>query len=284
MGLASVKEMLKHATDHQYGIPAMNVFHYESVKWAIMAAEAENMPLIIQFFPGYTVHVSMKVIAECTRDLASGVKVPIGLHLDHARDFETAIEGIQAGFTSIMIDGSRMPFDDNAALTATVKRVARVYDVDVEAELGRVGSGSNPDDFANPNNYTDPLEVQRFVELTNTDSLAIAIGNGHGYYVQAPVLDFERISSIRKLTDVPLVMHGGSGIPDDQIQESVRRGISKFNVATEYGAALYDAMKPVVDRCDSHYGVLHAMEPAAVDYVRAKIRLFNPNGYKRYGV
>lgn len=281
MSLASVKEMLKHATDHQYGIPAMNVFNYESIKWAIMAAEEENMPLIIQFYPGYTVHISMKAIAECVKDLAQNSRVPIGLHLDHARDFETAIEGIKAGFTSVMIDGSRLPFDENAALTAAVKRVASVYGVDVEAELGRVGSGSNLDDFANPNSYTDPLEVQRFVELTNADSLAIAIGNGHGHYVQAPVLDFERISAIRRLTDIPLVMHGGSGIPDQQMQESVRRGISKFNVATEYGTALYDAMKLVVDRADSHYGVLHSMEEGAIAYVRSKIKLFNPNGYKR---
>ena len=281
MSLASVKEMLHDATKNQYGIAAMNVFNYESVRWAIMAAEAENMPLIIQFYPGYTVHISMKVIAECVKDLARDVKVPIGLHLDHARDFETAIEGIKAGFTSVMIDGSRTPFENNVAVSAAVKRVARVCGVDVEAELGRVGSGSNLDDFANPNSYTDPHEVQRFIELTDADSLAIAIGNGHGHYVQAPVLDFERISAIRKLTDVPLVMHGGSGIPDDQIQESVRRGISKFNVATEYGTALYDAMKPVVDGCDSHYGVLHTMEENAIAYVRSKIQLFNPSGYKR---
>ena len=259
----------------------MNVFNYESVKWAIMAAEEENMPLIIQFFPGYTVHVSMKVIAECVKDLARGVKVPIGIHLDHARDFSTAIEGIKAGFTSVMIDGSHLPFDENASLTAAVKRVADVFGVDVEAELGHVGSGSKLDDFANPNRYTVPEEVHRFVEMTRADSLAIAVGNGHGHYIQAPVLDFQRISAIRKLTDVPLVMHGGSGIPDDQIQESVRRGISKFNVATEYGTALYGAMKPVMDKCDSHYGVLHSMEANAVAYVRSKIKLLNPNEYKR---
>lgn len=276
MSLASVKEMLQHATKHQYGIPAMNVFNYESIKWAIQAAEEEQKPIIIQFYPGYTVHISMNVIAQCVIDLAQKATVPIGLHLDHARDFDTAVEGIKAGFRSVMIDGSQYPFEENVALTAAVARVARVFGVDVEAELGHVGSGGKVDDFTNPNHFTDPHEVQRFIEQTRADTLAISIGNGHGNYVQTPVLDFERISTIRRLTSIPLVMHGGTGIPMNQMQEAVRRGMSKFNIATEYGIALYRSMTPIVDKCDSYYGVLHSLEEGAVNYIRSKIRLLNP--------
>lgn len=155
-----------------------------------------------------------------------------------------------------------------------------MFGVDVEAELGHVGSGSKLDDFTNPNNYTDPKEVKRFVELTDVDSLAIAVGNGHGHYLTAPVLDFERISAIKAETDIPLVMHGGSDIPDEQIRESVIRGMSKFNIATEYGCAMYKAQEPVVAQQDSHFGVLHAMEEKVLEYLTAKFELLNPNGYR----
>jgi len=280
MSIASVKEILHHAAVNSYGVPAINVFNYESVRWAVMAAEEEGMPVIIQFYPGYTVHISMRVIAETVKDLAHNAKIPVGLHLDHARDFETAMAGIAAGFSSVMIDGSLLPFDDNVRLTAAVKRVANVFGVDVEAELGHVGSGSKLEDYTNPNNYTDPAEVKRFVELTGADSLAISIGNGHGRYIKAPTLDFDRISEIKAQTDVPLVMHGGSDIPDDQIRESVVKGISKFNIATEYGRSLYEAQRAVVEGQDSFFGVLHAMETRAIEFVRFKIRLLNPNEYR----
>lgn len=281
MSLTSVKDILRHAAANGYCVPAFNVFNYESIRWAIMAAEEENLPVIIAFYPGYTVHISMKVIAETVKDLARHASVPVGLHLDHAKDFGTAMAGIEAGFQSVMIDGSALPFEENAALTAAVVRVATAFGVDVEAELGQVGSGSKLEDFANPNKYTTPADVRRFVGMTGIDSLAIAVGNGHGHYVQAPVLDFDRIVAIRDQTDIPLVMHGGSGIPDDQIRESVARGISKFNIATELSCRLYDAMQPVVAKQDSFYGVLHAAEPGAVAYCRSKMQLLNPKGYRR---
>lgn len=282
MGLTSVKKILHHATANAYGVAAFNIFNYESIKWVIQAAEEENMPVIIQFYPGYTIHVSMKVIADSVKDLARGVSIPVGLHLDHARDFETAMAGITAGFTSVMIDGSKLPFDENVHLTADVKRVARAFDIDVEAELGFVGSGSKLEDFDNPNNHTNPDDVKHFVEMTGVDSLAISIGNGHGAYVKTPVLDFDRITAIKAQTDIPLVMHGGSDIPDEQIRESVLRGMSKFNIATEYSRALDTALKEVYDGQNGYFGVLRAMEEKAKAYVAAKIKLLNPNGCKGY--
>ena len=279
MSLTSVKEILNHASKNEYAVPAFNIFNYESALWAVKGAERTGMPVIIQFFPGYTVHVSLRVIAETVKDLARSAKVPVGLHLDHARDFDTAMAGIAAGFPSVMIDGSALPFEENAALTAQVRRVARNFGVDVEAELGHVGQGSRVEDYKNPNNYTDPAEVKRFVEITEVDSLAVAVGNGHGHYVTAPTLDFERITAIKGQTAIPLVMHGGSDIPADQIRESVLRGMSKFNIATEYSCAMYKSQCAVVQQADSHYGVLHAMEEGVLDYVVKKIHLLNPRGY-----
>ena len=282
MGLSGVKEILRDAAKNKYGVASFNVFNFESIKWAVLAAEKEGMPVIIQFYPGFTVHISLKAVAEITIDLANNAKVPVGLHLDHARDLETAVAGIKAGFRSVMIDASTFPFAENARITAEVKRVAKVFDADVEGELGHVGSGSVIDDYTNPNNFTDPSEVKRFVELTETDSLAVSIGNGHGRYVKAPTLDFERISAIRAETDVPLVMHGGSDIPDDQIREAVNRGMGKFNIATEYARAMFDAQKAAIEsnKDGSFFGVLRAMEEASVSLVINKIRLLNPNGYK----
>ena len=282
MGLESVKEILGHSVKHRYGVAAFNVYNYESVLWAVSAAESEGMPVIIQFYPGYTVHISLKAVAEIVKDIASRAAVPVGLHLDHARDYETALEGIKAGFGSVMIDGSLLPFDGNVRLTADVARAAKAFGVDVEAELGHVGSGGKVEDFTNPHNYTDPTEVKRFLELTGADSLAVSIGNGHGHYVQSPVRDFERINAIRAETDAPLVLHGGSEIPDAQIVEAVVRGMNKFNIATEYGCALYGAMKEAVGRSEqgkgSFFGVLNSMKADAEAYVRAKIKLLNPGG------
>lgn len=280
MALTSVKEILQHASNQKYAVPAFNIFNYESAMWAVKAAENESMPVIIQFFPGYTIHISLRVVADMVKDLARNATVPVGLHLDHARDFDTAIAGIAAGFPSVMIDGSALPFDENVAVTAQVKRVAKTFGVDVEAELGRVGSGSKLEDFTNPNKYTDPEAVKRFVELTDVDSLAIAVGNGHGHYLQSPVLDFERISAIKAKTEIPLVMHGGSDIPDEQIRESVLRGMSKFNIATEYGCAMYTAEMAIAEAQDSHFGVLHSMKEKVLEYLQAKIRLLNPTDYK----
>lgn len=149
MAIVSVKEILEHAWGHKYGVPAINVFNYETVKWAIEAAEEERLPIIIQFYPGFAEHIALKYVADFAVDMAKKARVPVAVHLDHSPSYEIAVGGIRDGFPSVMVDGSVLPYEENVELTRAVVRVAEVFGVDVEAELGHVGSGSSLDDIVN---------------------------------------------------------------------------------------------------------------------------------------
>lgn len=282
MALISVKEILEHAWGHKYGVPAINVFNYETVKWAIEAAERERLPIIIQFYPGYAEHIAVKYVADFAVDMAKKVGVPVAVHLDHSPSFAIAAGGIRDGFPSVMVDGSALPYEENRDLTRAVVRVAEVFGVDVEAELGHVGSGSRLDDIVNPENYTSVEDAVDFTESTGCGSLAIAVGNAHGVYVREPRLDFDRIRAIRRAVKVPLVLHGCSDIPDAQLTESVNLGLSKFNIATEYDRAFYTAVAARADKTQEKGSFFRLQEEAGEDmkaFVAGKLRLLNPNGY-----
>ena len=243
MSLVKVKDLLAHAQEHGYGVPAINVFDYNSIKFAAMAAEEAKMPLIIQYFPGFDVHAPLIDIRNIAVAFARRATVPIAVHLDHSKNFEIAVSGLGARFPSVMVDGSALPYEENVALTLEVARCAHAMGVDVEAELGHVGVGMNLEDMTNTDHFTDPDQAVDFVKRTGADSLAIAVGNAHGNYIRTPELDFDRICKLREVLDIPLVMHGGSDIPDDQLARAVRCGMSKFNIATEYQRAFYNNMK-----------------------------------------
>ena len=192
MSLAKVKDLLIHAQEHGYGIPAINVFDYNSIKFAAMAAEEAKMPLIIQYFPGFDVHAPLVDIRNIAVAFARRASVPIAVHLDHSRSFEIAVSGLGAGFPSVMVDGSALPYEENVSLTAEVTRCAHAMGVDVEAELGHVGVGMNLEDMTNTDHFTNPDQAVDFVSRTGVDSLAIAVGNAHGNYIRTPELDFDR--------------------------------------------------------------------------------------------
>jgi len=282
MSSIRVRELLEHATKHKYGVPAINVFHYESVKWAIEAAESEKLPIIIQVYPGFRDHIDLKYIADFAKDMAAKATVPVAVHLDHSNTFEVAVAGIRDGFPSIMLDGSSLPFEENVRLTSDVIRVAKVFDIDVEAELGHVGSGSKLEDIVDSSNYTSISQAVEFVERTGCDSLAVAVGNAHGVYIKEPKLDFERMNEIRCSLSIPLVLHGCSDIPNDQIQKSVNLGFSKFNIATEYDRAIYQAICNNVNP-EENRGSFFRLQSMASEEIKAfvvrKLRLLNPNNY-----
>jgi ketose-bisphosphate aldolase len=278
MPLIKIKTILNHAQENGYGVPAINTFNYETVAWAVKAAERENVPVIVQLYPGYDFFVPPKFIAHMAVTLAKEASVPVAVHLDHSTSYEIAVKGIKAGFPSVMVDGSALAYEDNVALTAAVARVCRVFDTDLEAELGRVGIGSRVEDMVNTDKFTDPEQAADFVARTGCDLLAVAVGNAHGPYVQTPALDFGRIKAIRKALTIPLVLHGCSDIPDDQIQETVRLGISKYNIATEYFRAYYNAITALAPGMTDAFGLVTKSEEAAVDFVRGKLRLLNPKG------
>jgi ketose-bisphosphate aldolase len=282
MALVKVNELLKHATSNRYGIAAINVFQYESVKWAIQAAEIERTPIIIQLYPGFGKHISCNYVSYIAKDMAQKAFVPVGIHLDHSHSFEIAVTGIRDGFPSVMVDSSALPFEDNVQVTSDVVRVARIFGVDVEAELGHVGSGSKLEDIVDSSRYTSVEQAVDFVAKTGCDSLAVAVGNAHGVYIKEPKLDMERIKALRKAVGIPLVLHGCSDIPGDQLEESVNLGMSKFNIATEYDRAMYQSFRNKIDideKNGSFFKLISQSEESIIDFVRGKIRLLNPNHY-----
>lgn len=282
MPLVKVNELLTHATENRYGVAAINTINYETVRCAVMAAEAERVPVIVQFYPGLDRYIPVSHIAFMAKDLARKASVPVAVHLDHSATYEIAVGGIRDGFPSVMVDGSSCPYEENVELTRRVVETASVFGVDVEAELGHVGVGKNLEDMTNKDLFTDPEQAVDFVERTGCGSLAIAVGNAHGDYAQKPNLDFDRIRQIRRKVSIPLVLHGCSGIPDDQMQEAVNLGLSKFNIATEYFAATYDAFDNVIEKTGHNrngMAMFFGVQEGMVEFVRGKIRLLNPNKF-----
>ncbi len=281
MPLAKVKDILAHATENHYGVAAVNVFNYETVKWIAEAAGQEKIPVIIQLYPGFDSYIALEHIAAIAKDFAIKSPVPVAVHLDHSATYEIAVSGMKAGFPSVMVDGSALSYSDNLSVTSAVARTAAVFGIDVEAELGHVGSGARLEDITDSGKYTNVSQAKEFVEKTGCGSLAVAVGNAHGEYVQTPNLDFDRIAALHKAVPVPLVLHGCSDIPHEQLQESVRLGMSKFNIATEYFRACYGSIAKVIE--DGQKGDMPGMmaeaAQSAIDFVRSKMRLLNPNGF-----
>ena len=177
MSRVKVKDILQHATEHHYGVAAVNTVNVETARYIIQAAEREQVPVIVQFYPGFHNYMSLKHLAFAACDMADRASVPVGVHLDHSAGYDIAVGGIRDGFPSIMVDGSSLPFEENIRLTREVVNVARVFDIDVEAELGHVGNGGNLDDIVNSDYYTNVEQAVTFVQETGCDSLAIAVGN-----------------------------------------------------------------------------------------------------------
>ncbi len=282
MALVKVNELLKDATEHHYGVPAINTFNFETIKYIVAGAEQEHMPVIVQYYPGFKDYIPLALVSAIARHYAERASVPVAVHLDHSAGYDIAVGGIRDGFPSVMVDGSSLSYEENVALTRAVAEVGKVFDVDIEAELGHVGDGSNADDFIGSDMYTDPDQAAEFVERTGCGSLAIAVGNAHGPYVKTPNLDMQRIKDVRAAVEVPLVMHGCSDIPDEQLQETVNLGMSKYNIATEYFRAMYRSLEKNIDSQvydGNGFGLFNEIGADMTAFVASKIRLLNPNGY-----
>lgn len=229
MSLVSTKDMLLAAQQGKYAIGAFNAENMEMAQAIIAAAEKMRAPVIVQTTPGTLKYAAPKVFAGFVSRLARDVSVPVALHLDHGSSYELSETCAREGYTSLMIDGSLLPIEANIALTRRV--VAMACGLPVEAELGTVG-GKEDDHSAKPQ-YTDPIQAERFVSDTGIFSFAPAIGTSHGVYKAAPMLDLDRLSDIHSRVSVPLVLHGTSGVPDDQVRACIDRGVCKVNYATE---------------------------------------------------
>ena len=252
MPLVTSKNMLLDAREGGYAVGAFNVENMEMVKAVIAAAEELHAPVMLQTPPSTIKYGTLETYAALVAAEAKRATVPVCLHLDHGNSYELAMAAMEAGYTSVMIDGSGESFEDNIAVTKRVVEVAKAKGIPVEAELGKVG-GKEDDLEAEADTNTDPQEAKEFAERTGVDSLAIAIGTAHGFYAGTPVLDKERVSDIRALIDTPLVLHGASGLSEEDVKECVARGMCKVNFATELRAAYTDAVKKLLSEKPDTY-------------------------------
>ena len=245
MPLVTSKKMLLDAQKGGYAVGAFNVENMEMVKAVIAAAEELNAPVMLQTTPSTVKYGSLETYAAIVAAEAKKATVPV-CHLDHGNSYELAMAAIEAGYSSVMIDGSHESLENNIAITKKVVEDAEKKEIPVEAELGKVG-GKEDDLEAEADMNTDPIEAKQFVDRTRVSSLAIAIGTAHGFYAGTPVLDKERVSEIKALVSVPLVLHGASGLSNEEIKECVNRGMCKVNFATELRVAYTDAVKRLLE-------------------------------------
>ncbi len=246
MPLVTSEKMLADAQKGGYAVGAFNVENMEMVKAVIAAAEELHAPVMLQTTPSTIKYGTLETYFAIVAAEAKKAAVPVCLHLDHGSSFELAVQALKAGYTSVMIDGSHEDLEGNIAVSKKVADVAKACKIPVEAELGKVG-GKEDDLEAEADTNTDPMEAKEFVERTGVTSLAVAIGTAHGFYKGTPVLDKERVSEIRKVVSIPLVLHGASGLSDEEVRECVRRGICKVNFATELRAAYTAAGKKLIE-------------------------------------
>ena len=246
MPLVTSEKMLADAQKGGYAVGAFNVENMEMVKAVIAAAEELHAPVMLQTTPSTIKYGTLETYYAIVAAEAKKAAVPVCLHLDHGSSFELAVQVLKAGYTSVMIDGSHEDLEGNIAVSKRVADVAKACGIPVEAELGKVG-GKEDDLEAEADTNTDPMEAKEFVERTGVTSLAVAIGTAHGFYKGTPVLDKERVSEIRKVVSIPLVLHGASGLSDDEVLDCVRRGICKVNFATELRAAYTAAGKKLIE-------------------------------------
>ena len=276
--VVSMKEMLAAAKDGQYAVGAFNMNSFQWVEAILEAAEEEQSPVIVASSDRLVDDLGgFKTIASMVNRIVEekNITVPVSLHLDHGKSVERCKEAIDAGYTSVMIDGSHLPIDENIKMTKEVTDYARLHGVSVEAEVGTVGG--NEDGMIGGIQYADPGECLRMVKETGIDALAAALGSVHGPYQGEPKLGFAEMKEIAALTNVPLVLHGGSGIPDYQIRKAIELGHAKINVNTECMQAWAKAVRHVLDHDKGLYDVRAILSPgkeAVKQTVKQKMREF----------
>ncbi len=242
--MISSKEILIKARDNNYAVAAFNIHNLETLKAVIKAAADMRAPLILQTTPGTVKHAGLKYLVAMADAASRETGLPIALHLDHSEDLDLLKECVDGGYTSVMYDGSKLPFEQNIAGTKEAVEYAHARGVQVEAELGRLGGREENIDVTDYEaSLTDPASATEFIEKTGIDSLAVAIGTAHGLYKGMPKLDYERLKEIKRKVDVPLVLHGASDVPDEMIEKAVSCGINKINIATDLKIAFANALR-----------------------------------------
>ena len=246
MPLVTTKQLLLDAQAGGYAIGAFNVENMEMVQAVVGAAEELKSPVILQTTPSTVKYADLEYFYANVKTAAKKATVPVVIHLDHGNSFDLAMQALRTGYTSIMIDGSHDSFEENIAVSKAVVDACHPSGVAVEDELGKVGGKEDDLDGGDNNPYTNPQEAVIFVERTGIDSLAVAIGTAHGVYQGIPKVDVERLSKIKEVVSIPLVLHGTSGVPDETVKECIKRGICKVNYATDLRIAFSKGVNEVL--------------------------------------
>jgi len=286
--LVSMKEMLTDARQNHYALPAFDISNYDMMKAVLEACEEERSPALLMALSVDLQGRDMNLIASMIRSAADYFQIPVCLHLDHATDFALIQRAVDAGFSSVMYDGSVLDFENNAQNTAEITRYAHARGITVEAELGHVGNASvgsiseTGTDTDPGESLTLPEEVAKFVEITDVDALAVAIGTAHGVYQKTPALRIDRLDEITAVCDRPLVLHGGSGTPDDQMQNAIRHGITKINIYSDVVGAMNKGLKDRLNAMDNPstwpYLVFADARQQMKEVVKDKLRTFGSAG------
>lgn len=276
--LQNFNKMLQDAYENHYAVGSFNCYNYETMKGAILAAKALNQPVIIAFGAKYLANMSLKDAYATAKQLSDEHGVTACLHLDHCPNIDTVYQAIQAGFTSVMYDGSKLPFEENAKNTAKVCQVAHACGVSVEAELGNMAATETShegDHKTDKEIYTDAQDAKRFVDISGCDALAVSVGTVHGLYKGEPNIRIDILQEINKALGIPLVLHGGSGIPEETILECIQNGISKINVNTEISIHTVKKIQDMVqgDKLP-HLAVIAEKQVEAVEEIVTKYMNF----------
>ena len=281
--LMNMKELLAVADKNGFAVPAFNIGSESILKGVVESANEKNAPVILAIHPTELEFLGDSFIKTCIEE-AHNSRVPMVIHLDHGGKFEEILRAIRCGFTSVMIDASHMSYEDNIAITKKVVEVAHPSNVSVEAELGTIGTtGDSYEGGTSDIIYTDPAQAKDFIEKTGIDSLAVAIGTAHGIYPKnmKPELKLDLLKTIRDTVSVPLVLHGGSSNPDDEIAASVKIGISKINISSDIKHAFYTECRKVLEE-NPKWIEPNAIYPPCIEamkeVVEFKMNLFNDIG------
>ncbi|MBE6729386.1 MAG: class II fructose-bisphosphate aldolase [Ruminococcaceae bacterium] len=271
--LVNLNDVLKKAQENHYGVGLFNTTDTDMAEAVIAAAEEMNSPVIIGTAEVLLPFGELKLIAPSIIALAKRAKVPVVVHYDHGLTFDRCLEALKLGFSSIMFDGSAGDTDENLKQTAEIVKIAHSFGATVEGEIGHVGQADNNDGEAK-DLYTTPEEAEAFVKATGVDALAVAIGTAHGAYKTKPCLDIERLKEIRAKIDTPLVLHGGSGLSDDDFRNTIRYGIAKVNIFTDLCLAGKEGMKEGLEKDLEYLEIRNLKVEKIKAAVKRKIELF----------
>ena len=275
--LVTLNEVLKKAQEEHYGVGLFNTIDTDMLEAVISAAEELRAPVIIGPSEVILHAGELQLMAPAMIEAAKRATVPVVVHFDHGFSFDYCMEALKLGFPSVMFDGSSSDYEKNVADTREVVKIAHSFGASVEGEIGHVGQAKTEDNLIT-DMYTTPEEAVAFCEATGVDALAVAIGTAHGEYKTKPQLNIERLKQIRKATDVPLVLHGGSGLSDDDFKTTVREGITKVNIYTDLCLAAKEAMREGIEKDMSYLDIRNFKVEKMKEAVKEKILLFGSNG------